>query len=96
MRQRLALGTAGAAVVMAFCFVWFATVARPIYGMDKLPETIRNAKSYEYTMTTQMNIPGEPGKAPAKVELKGRFYWVAPDRTGSRARREMAPWCRTW
>src|SRR5271166_1183288 len=59
MRQGLVLGTAGAAAVLAVCVVWFATVAKPIYGMDKLPETIRNAKSYEYTMTTEMNIPGE-------------------------------------
>jgi len=76
MRQRIALGTAGAAVMLACCIVWLATVAAPIYGMDELPATIRSAKSYDYTMT--MNIPGEPGKAPAKAVMTGRFYWVAP------------------
>jgi len=46
--------------------------------MDKLPETSRNAKSYEYTLTTEMNVPRESGKPPAKVEMKGHFFWVAP------------------
>ena len=78
MKQRLVLSSAGAAAVLAFCVVWFATVAKPIYGMDRLPEVIRQAKSYEYTMTTEMTVPQEPGKPSAKVEMKGRFFWVAP------------------
>ena len=63
---------------LAFCVVWFATIAKPIYGMDRLPETIRKAKSYEYTMTTEMRIPQEPGKPPETFAIKGRFFWVAP------------------
>jgi hypothetical protein len=78
MRQSFALGSVGAAVVLAVCVVWFATVAKPIYGMDPLPETIRKAKSYEYTMTIDLSIPLEPGKPPGTAEMKGRYFWVTP------------------
>ncbi len=78
MRQKLALGSAGAAGLLAFGVLWFATVAKPIYGMDPLPETIRQAKSYDYTVTIEMNHPREPGKPPAKVEMKGHYFWASP------------------
>jgi hypothetical protein len=78
MKQGLALGSAGAAAALAFCIFWFATVGRPIYGMDRLPQMIRQATSYEYMLTTEIKVPGEPGKPPVTVEMKGRFFWVAP------------------
>ncbi len=84
MRQKLALGSAGMAAVLTVYVVWFATVAKPIYGMDAMPETIRNAKSYDYAMTTEMRLPGEAGKPPVIAEMLGHCYWVAPGRTGSR------------
>jgi outer membrane lipoprotein-sorting protein len=78
MRQRLTLGTAGATLVIAACVAWLATVGKPIYGMDTLPEAIRNAKSYEYAMVIEVDLPGVPGRAAARAEMKGHFYWSAP------------------
>ncbi len=78
MRQGLAFGTAAAAIGVALGVLWFAIAPNPAYAMGQVAETIRQARSYEYTMTTEMSLAGQPGKAPVKAEMKGRFCWVAP------------------
>jgi len=78
MRQRLAFGSVAAAIVVALGVLWFATAPNPAYALGQVAETIRQARSYEYTMTTEMSLSGAPGKAPAKAEMKGKFSWLAP------------------
>ena len=78
MKQRLALGSAAAVFVVAVTVMWIALAPRAAYAMDGLAQSIRQAKSYEYTMTMEMSMAREPGKDPVKVEMKGKFSWLAP------------------
>jgi outer membrane lipoprotein-sorting protein len=77
MRQKLTLAAA-AAVLLACGLIWSATVSNPAYAMGQVAQTIRRARSYVYTMTTEMSSPGEPGLASKKFLVNGRFYWLAP------------------
>src|SRR3954447_15656287 len=78
MTQRLAFGGAAAVILVAVGLIGFAVAPKPAYAMGQVAQSIRQAKSYEYTMTTEMSLAGEPGKAPIKVEMKGKFSWLAP------------------
>jgi outer membrane lipoprotein-sorting protein len=80
MRQRVAFGGAAAVLLLAGLVLWSATVTKPAYAMGKLAQTIRQAKSYAYTMTMTVETSAvrEPGKPPAKFEIKSRFSWLAP------------------
>ena len=44
----------------------------------QVAETIRQAKSYEYTMTTEMSMAGGPARRRWKADMKGKFSWLAP------------------
>jgi len=78
MKQRFALGGAATMILATFCVLWFASAPKPAYAMGQLAQTIREARSYEYTMTIEMGPSREPGKAPGKIVMKGRFSWLAP------------------
>lgn len=78
MKQRFALGSAAALIVAVAAVIWIAFAPRPAYAMDGVAESIRKARSYEYDMTMEVNMPREAGKAPAKVEMRSRFFWLAP------------------
>jgi outer membrane lipoprotein-sorting protein len=78
MKQRIAVGSVAALVIATAALLWIVSAPRPAYAMDRLAESIRQARSYEYTMTMDINLPREPGKAPVKVATKGQFSWQAP------------------
>jgi outer membrane lipoprotein-sorting protein len=78
MKQRLVVGGAAAMIIVAAAVIWIGTAPNPAYAMDGVAETIRQARSYEYTMTMELSLAHEPGKPPVKTEMKGKFSWVAP------------------
>jgi outer membrane lipoprotein-sorting protein len=78
MKQRWALGAAAVTIVLASAVIWIGTAAKPAYAMGRLAEMIRQARSYEYTLTTEMSLAGQPGRPSVKAEMSGRFSWLAP------------------
>jgi hypothetical protein len=78
MRQRLALGGAGGLIVLALWLFSAGMMSRPLYAMAQVADSIRKARSYEFTMTMEMDLPREAGKPAAKGTMGGRFYWAAP------------------
>jgi outer membrane lipoprotein-sorting protein len=78
MKQRLAMAGAAVVIILASAVLWIGMAARPAHAMGRVAEMIRQARSYEYTMTTEMSMARDPGKAPVKAEIKGRFSWLAP------------------
>jgi outer membrane lipoprotein-sorting protein len=46
--------------------------------MGRIAQTIRQARSYVYTMTIELNSVAKPGQPPSKPQLQGRFYWLSP------------------
>jgi hypothetical protein len=46
--------------------------------MGPVAQTIRQARSYTCTITSEMSLAGQPGKAPEKAEMKSQYTWLAP------------------
>ena len=75
MKRRVLLGGLGATIVLACALLWLGAGVKPTYAMGPVAETIRKAKSYQFTMTLegqQARVPGVPGSAPS------RYSWLAP------------------
>ena len=78
MKQRFALGSAAAVMVLAAGVIWIASAPRPAYAMDGVAESIRKARSYEYTMAMEVTMPASQVRRRHKVEMRSRFSWLAP------------------
>jgi outer membrane lipoprotein-sorting protein len=78
MKQQLAFGGVFLMVALASAVIWIGSAPRPAFAMNGLAESIRQARSYEYSMTMETSTTREPGKAPVKLEMKGRFSWQSP------------------
>jgi outer membrane lipoprotein-sorting protein len=81
MRQRIAaLGSIGVAAILGFLLFWGGIVAKPVSAMEKMAESICNAKSYKATISHQTPVK-ENSNTPPTVD-QSRFssvmYWLAP------------------
>jgi len=78
MRQRLALGGACGFLFAALSLTFLGILDRPAHAMGQVADSIRKARTYEFQMTYELELPGPPGKPAVKVEMKGRVVWKAP------------------
>ena len=78
MRQRIALGGVGAAVLIVLLVVWGGIIALPVSAMEKMAENLRKAKSYTVTTIMQVQLASDPGKPPVMAEMTQKAYWLAP------------------
>jgi outer membrane lipoprotein-sorting protein len=78
MRQRIVLCGAALAIVCAFALLWAGTVAKPLYAMGTMAQKIREAKSYQLTMTSEFKAVAGPGKLPESTNDSSKIFWVAP------------------
>ncbi|HEV3138495.1 MAG TPA: hypothetical protein VGZ26_11340 [Pirellulales bacterium] len=72
MRQRIAVGTVGVAVVLCILLLWGAT--RPVSAIAQMAENIRRAKSFKVTINTEFTPTREVQLAPQTLTI----YWLAP------------------
>jgi outer membrane lipoprotein-sorting protein len=78
MRQRMAFGGVGVAILLGILFLWGASDTKPVAAMERMAENLRQAKSCKVTMTMTVPLPQEAGKPPAMAEMTQTVYWLAP------------------
>ena len=81
MRQRIAFSGVAITILLAFFLVWQGFATKPLSAMEKMAESIRKAKSYKETHTTQYVVREDPNKPLVirKSSLNSVMYWLAPD-----------------
>jgi outer membrane lipoprotein-sorting protein len=78
LRQRIVLGGVASAVLVAFTVLWSGIIAKPVYAMGKLADNIRQARSYQLTMTSEFKSAREPDKSPITAKDSGKIFWLSP------------------
>jgi hypothetical protein len=83
-RQRVALGSIGAAAALGLLLVWALSLTRPVSAMEKMAEEVRKAKSVKFTTIGKnsfvfLNLGNAPKTVKTRRERKSISYWRAPD-----------------
>jgi hypothetical protein len=78
MRQRIALGGAGGAAVLAVVLLWTGTAAKRASAMEKMAASIRHAKSCTATAIWETSLVRDPAKPPLTSKSVSKIYWLAP------------------
>jgi hypothetical protein len=81
MRQRFVLGGVGMVAVLAILLLWLGGIATPVSAMEKMAESIRQAKSFKAAITMEGPFTAEAGKPPVTEKTTGTLYWLAPEST---------------
>lgn len=68
MKHRIALSSAGLAAALLLA-VWLVMAGRPLSAMEQVAAKIREAKSFSFEMSSEMEGKQHPG---------GKLYWQAP------------------
>lgn len=78
MRQRIAaLGSVGVAAILGFVLLWGGGTAQQASAMEKMAESIREAKSYRATCIEEGKMV-QPDKSILWGKRCGKLYWQAP------------------
>jgi outer membrane lipoprotein-sorting protein len=82
VKQRLALTGAFGVVLLAFVAFWGSLAANRLPAMEKMAESVRQAKSYTMTMTFELKYNSKPDEVNRPlVTAKGtsKVFWLAPN-----------------
>jgi hypothetical protein len=78
MRQRIAaFGGIGVAAVLGFLLLWGGIDTKSISAMEKMAETVREARSYRANYVEEAKVV-QPDKTILSGKRSGRMYWKAP------------------
>ena len=78
MKQRVAIGTLSLAVALVLVLFWPQGTAPSLSAMERMAQSIRQARSYRLTMTTRIEAPSDAGRASTESGMSGKLYWLAP------------------
>ncbi len=77
-RFQLSAGAiAGSAAVLGFVVLWGGSTAQQASAMEKMAESVREAKSYRATYVEEAKMV-QPDKSILRAKRSGKMYWQAP------------------
>lgn len=79
MKQRIVLSGASAACVLMVLLFWLGNNVSRASAMEKVAESIRNAKSFKAAAHVTLEAASDQDKKKAISEYDAKFYWKAPD-----------------